>query len=136
MSRDALHIRPSEGPCEIHDWPAEGLATRLILEMRRKHNKGGVNVCRDCISRARSTLGSPPQVSLEILVTPDEWSEIRWRVDEGVACFVAVAQVLGEDVARRIAPGDVVAFRALPLGSEPPPLDARFAKAQERERNG
>lgn len=50
---DAIHMREAAGPCEIHDWPTDGLARRLIEAMRAKHGKGGVNVCRECILRAR-----------------------------------------------------------------------------------
>jgi hypothetical protein len=39
--------------CEIHNWPTEGLGLRLIDKMRSSHRQGGVNVCRDCIERAR-----------------------------------------------------------------------------------
>jgi hypothetical protein len=57
MSGEALCIRDlAEGVCEIHDWPDEGLAARLILAMRRKHDQGGITVCRDCVHRARASL--------------------------------------------------------------------------------
>lgn len=56
---DAVHIRPApEGAnCEVHDWPTEGLARRLVEAMRERHGKGGVSVCVDCVVRARDELG-------------------------------------------------------------------------------
>lgn len=53
---EALHIRPTAEPCDIHEWPNDGLAARLIDAMRERHGKGGVNVCRSCIERARESL--------------------------------------------------------------------------------
>lgn len=50
---DAVHMRPSEGPCAIHGWPTDGLAHRLAVTMRETHGKGGVNVCLPCLDRAR-----------------------------------------------------------------------------------
>ncbi len=50
--RDHVHLRPSEGPCQIHDWPTAGLARRLLAAMRERHGKGGINACRECIQRA------------------------------------------------------------------------------------
>jgi hypothetical protein len=50
---DAVHMRPAVGPCAIHEWPTEGLAHRLFVAMREAHGKGGINVCRDCLDRAR-----------------------------------------------------------------------------------
>jgi len=51
--RDVVHMQPSEGPCETHDWLTEGMAKRLLAAMRERHGKGGVNVCRECIDRAK-----------------------------------------------------------------------------------
>lgn len=50
---DAIHMREAIGPCEVHDWPTDGMAVRLVDRMRTSHGKGGVNVCVDCIARAR-----------------------------------------------------------------------------------
>lgn len=50
---DAIHMREANGPCQVHDWPTEGMAVRLVERMRASHGKGGVNVCVDCIARAR-----------------------------------------------------------------------------------
>jgi hypothetical protein len=51
---EKVHITPQQGAtCEVHDWPTEGLGRKLILAMRERHGKGGVNVCVTCISRAR-----------------------------------------------------------------------------------
>lgn len=54
---DRLHMKPSEGPCDIHDWPTDGLAARFVSAMRERHGKGGVNACRDCIDRAYRDAG-------------------------------------------------------------------------------
>jgi hypothetical protein len=60
---EALHI--TTGPwveakgCEVHHWPTEGLARRLLVAMRVLHGRGGVNACVDCIERARASL--PPR---------------------------------------------------------------------------
>lgn len=50
---DAIHMRETTEPCEVHDWPTDGLGRRLVDEMRARHGKGGINVCRECIVRAR-----------------------------------------------------------------------------------
>jgi hypothetical protein len=59
--KEALHIRglPDDATCDIHEWPTEGLAKRLMQAMRERHGKGGVNACRECIERARASL--PPR---------------------------------------------------------------------------
>ena len=46
-----LHIRPATGPCEVHDWPTNGLPERLITAMRERHGKGGITACRECVER-------------------------------------------------------------------------------------
>ncbi len=49
---DRIRIREAPGTeCEIHDWPIEGLAKRLIRVMRESFPTG-VNVCRECVLRA------------------------------------------------------------------------------------
>ena len=55
---EALHIRQAKPgvDCEVHAWPTEGLARRLVDAMRAAHGKGGINVCRDCLTRARASL--------------------------------------------------------------------------------
>jgi TPP-dependent trihydroxycyclohexane-1,2-dione (THcHDO) dehydratase len=50
---EAAFLRPSAGPCEVHDWPTEELAKRLVTVARERHGKGGLNVCVECIRRAR-----------------------------------------------------------------------------------
>lgn len=52
---DSLYIKPAEpeATCEIHALPTSGLAARLVAAMRDGHGKGGVNVCRPCVERAR-----------------------------------------------------------------------------------
>lgn len=53
---DVVYMKPSAGPCETHEWPAEGMAERLLDMMRERHGKGGLNVCVDCIARAKGAL--------------------------------------------------------------------------------
>ena len=48
----AVHVKPAEGPCAIHDWPTAGLARRLFEAMRATHPTG-INACRDCLARAK-----------------------------------------------------------------------------------
>lgn len=50
---EAVLLKESSGPCEIHDWPTEGLSKRLVDVMRARHGKGGIDVCADCVARAR-----------------------------------------------------------------------------------
>jgi hypothetical protein len=52
---DSVHMRPmpNDTPCDIHDWPNEGLPARLVAAMRETHGKGGINACRECLIRAR-----------------------------------------------------------------------------------
>lgn len=51
---EAAFLAPSAGPCDVHDWPTDGMAPRLIAAMRERHGKGGVNVCARCITRAQA----------------------------------------------------------------------------------
>lgn len=55
MASESVHMRPALATafCIVHEWPTEGLALRLIHAMRASHRKGGVNVCRECIHRAK-----------------------------------------------------------------------------------
>jgi hypothetical protein len=55
---EVVHMRPmpDDTRCAVHDWPTEGLAKRLVQEMRATHGKGGVNVCVECIARAKRSL--------------------------------------------------------------------------------
>lgn len=48
---DKLHIRPSEGPCEVHNWTPEELLVWLVPLLRERHGKRGANVCHECIGR-------------------------------------------------------------------------------------
>lgn len=50
---DAIHLRPSAGPCALCSLPTEGLGCHLVDLMRERHGKGGVNVCRPCVERAK-----------------------------------------------------------------------------------
>ena len=58
---EQLHVKgmPDTTTCEIHDWPTEGLARRLVAAMRERHGKGGINACVPCIERAKAGLGPP-----------------------------------------------------------------------------
>lgn len=56
MTKDeAVHMYPArdDAACEVHDWPTEGLPKRLVQAMRDRHGKGGLNVCKSCLVRAR-----------------------------------------------------------------------------------
>jgi hypothetical protein len=51
---EVVQICPQQsGPCEVHDWPTEGLPKRLVEAMRARYGKGGLNVCIECLVRAR-----------------------------------------------------------------------------------
>lgn len=50
---EAVHMRPSKGTCEVHAWPSEGMGRRLVEALRAGHGRGGVDVCRECLGRAR-----------------------------------------------------------------------------------
>lgn len=54
MSR-SLHVREAAAgaTCDAHGWKNAGLARRVIDEMKARHGKGGLNVCRACLERAR-----------------------------------------------------------------------------------
>ena len=47
-----MGVPPEGSVCEVHDLPTSGLARRLMEQMQQ----GGVNVCPDCILRARDNL--------------------------------------------------------------------------------
>lgn len=53
-TREVVHMKEAapNARCEIHDWPTEGLAQRLIDAARARHGKGGIDVCAACIERA------------------------------------------------------------------------------------
>lgn len=40
------------GTCQVHGWISKGMGKRLIQAMRDTHPTG-INVCIDCIARAR-----------------------------------------------------------------------------------
>lgn len=56
MLGDMIHLREAapNAACEVHGLAADGLARKLVELMRERHGQGGVNVCRDCITRARA----------------------------------------------------------------------------------
>lgn len=49
---EVVHMKESEGSCELHDMPTDGLARVLVTTARARHGKGGLNVCAACIRRA------------------------------------------------------------------------------------
>jgi hypothetical protein len=60
---EALHIKGLDigdvdpaSVCQVHDWPTEGLARRLVDAMRAAHGRGGINVCVPCVHRAKAAL--------------------------------------------------------------------------------
>lgn len=50
---ESIHLREATGECEVHAWPDEGLPRRLVDALRARHGHGGLNVCCDCIERAK-----------------------------------------------------------------------------------
>lgn len=53
-NREAVYMYPMvNAACQVHAWPTEGMARRLVLAMRETYGKGGINVCRECVTRAR-----------------------------------------------------------------------------------
>jgi hypothetical protein len=57
--KEAVFWRPAVGPCAVHDWPTEGMARRLVALMLEMHGRGGVDVCVDCLRRARGSIKVP-----------------------------------------------------------------------------
>lgn len=58
---EAAFIKPAEvqepsSACEAHDLPTAGLAQWIIKMARKRHGKGGLNVCTSCLERAKSSL--------------------------------------------------------------------------------
>jgi hypothetical protein len=45
--------------CQVHDWPSDRLARRLVDATRETHSKGWISVCIPCIERAKAAL--PPR---------------------------------------------------------------------------
>lgn len=60
---ELVHMKPADvdAKCWAHDMPNEGLARKLFDQMRLAHGNGGVNICTECIKRARASL--PPRQS-------------------------------------------------------------------------
>lgn len=52
---ERVHMKdaPKGTRCDIHEWPTQGLAQRLIEAMRARHLTGGINACFPCITRAK-----------------------------------------------------------------------------------
>lgn len=48
-----IEPRPDDTVCEVHDWDGPNTPKRLMDLMRERHNKGGVNVCVECIERIK-----------------------------------------------------------------------------------
>jgi hypothetical protein len=53
--REGLHVREAArgATCDVHSWTGEDFPRRLIRAMAERYETGGVNVCRDCLVRAR-----------------------------------------------------------------------------------
>lgn len=51
--KEFVYVRGSVGPCAAHEWPDDGLPERLIKAMRERHGHGGVDVCVECLERAK-----------------------------------------------------------------------------------
>lgn len=53
---EKIHIReaPEGSRCDVHDWPSDGLARRLVEAMAARYGTGGINACRPCIERAHA----------------------------------------------------------------------------------
>ena len=49
-----LHLResPAKAFCEVHNWPEDGLAKRIIVAARATY-PDGLNVCKHCVDRAK-----------------------------------------------------------------------------------
>ena len=62
--KEHVHVKgmPDDTKCEVHAWPDEGLGARLVKAMRERHGKGGINVCAECVERARDAASTPVAV--------------------------------------------------------------------------
>lgn len=49
--REEIRLKPTETPCEVHEWPTDGMGKRLVDAMRA--SPAGINACRECIVRAK-----------------------------------------------------------------------------------
>ncbi len=60
-AKEYVYVRvPGEGAtCDVHEWTAEDFRKRLLAEMRARHGKGGLNVCVDCLDRAKAAVMVP-----------------------------------------------------------------------------
>lgn len=57
--KEFLYIKPADdqaGICWAHKLPTTGLAQVIVDEMRRTHGSGGVNICVECVKRARDAV--------------------------------------------------------------------------------
>ena len=46
------------GSCEVHTWPDEGLAERIVEAAKKSlahGGHGGINICKDCLARAKKS---------------------------------------------------------------------------------
>lgn len=52
---EVLHMSGArdDAVCEVHSWTQDDFRTKLVPLLRERHGKGGLNVCSDCIRRAR-----------------------------------------------------------------------------------
>ena len=54
---ERLQLRESTGPCEVHEWTIEQWRKDFLPLLRARHDKGGVNVCAECIRHVKHELG-------------------------------------------------------------------------------
>lgn len=113
---EMIHLRAALPPvtCEIHDWSTEGLGRRLVDTMRERHGKGGVNVCRECVTRARGD--AKAEVAQRMSIVPLE--EVR-----------AGDFALFEDPAKRVMYGAGHSYKVEKVGPKNLDVsgDVRFA---------
>lgn len=60
MKAEAVHMRPmpDTAECEVHAWSNKELRHKLVPTMRARHGKGGLTVCRECLTRTREYMRS------------------------------------------------------------------------------
>ncbi len=61
QAREYIHMapRPDDTVCDVHAWTADDFRKRLLAEMRARHGKGGLNVCVQCLGRAKTAVMPP-----------------------------------------------------------------------------
>ena len=54
MTKEYLHIAGVVGvTCEVCDWAIERLMQEFVGLLKARHGKGGLTVCRECITRMK-----------------------------------------------------------------------------------